>query len=226
MDPLLNPDDDDLDPMDLSYVDEVLRFFERYGDEAAMRTISGGQYSHPAGIQFGGQHRSWSRATLEQIWSDHLPGARAAVCLDIHTGLGPSGRLTVFQTADATEPAAELGASLYAGSLWRADRSAEDPVDHGLLGPGFDAWADGRLDTATFVLEFGTFDTTQVLNAFRADNWAHHHGDPLSARGRQVAQLMRDRLFIDDEGWRADVADAGTAAIESMLDSVAADSAR
>ena len=123
--------------------------------------------------------RSWSRAALERLWDTHLVGAANGIALDIHTGLGPFGRLTVFQTADAQEPAAELGATWYPSWLYRSDRTGS--VDHGLLGPGFDEWAaaaPGRPAVATFVLEFGTREPTEGVTVFRADNWLHHHGDP------------------------------------------------
>src|SRR5690606_39012055 len=103
-------------------------------------TLNGGQYTHPEGVQFGGRHVSWSRRTLEQIWSEQLVGARLAVNLDVHTGLGPMGRLTVFQTADDHDLAAQLGSTWYPEHVFRVPREVEDPIDHGLLGPGFDAW--------------------------------------------------------------------------------------
>ena len=223
LDAVLNPTDPDLDPTDESYLGDVLEFWGRVGDHRAMQALSGGQYSHPKGIQFGGQHVSWSRLTLERIWDRHLTGAARTVQLDVHTGLGPTGRLTVFQTADEDEAGAGLGREWYPEHLFRSDRTHHDPVDHGLLGPGFDAWAADRgaaapAEVATFVLEFGTLDLLKGLNAFRADNWLHHHGDRSSEVGRAVTQMVLDQFFIDDEGWRGDVGQHGDAAIHTALD--------
>jgi hypothetical protein len=221
VDPLLNPTGAAFDPADLSFLEGLQEFWVRVGDGQAMRTLNGGQYTHPTGVQFGGRHVSWSRRTLERIWTEHLAGARQAVALDVHAGLGPEGRLTVFQTADEDEAAAHLGAAWFPRHIYRAPRTDDDPVDHGLLGTGFDAWAAGRLETATFVLEFGTLDPIRGITAFRADNWLHHHGDPTDATGRAIAQLMRDQFFVDDEGWRTDVADQGATAIHTALDALA-----
>lgn len=218
VDPLLNPTDPTFDPADQAFLGPLGEMWERLGEIQMMKTLNGGQYTHPAGVQFGGQHASWSRRTLEAIWAEHLAGAARAVCLDVHTGLGPCGRLTVFQTADDHEVAAELGHRLYPDHLFRAPRTTDEPFDHGLLGPGLDAWAGARLETATFVVEFGTLDPISGLTAFRADNWVHHHGDPLDPTGQRVAQLMRDQFFVDDDGWRRDVAEQGDAAIHAALD--------
>ncbi len=222
LDPILNPVE--LDPADESFLGELLAFWAEVGDEVAFRTLSGGQYSHPDGVQFGGQEATWSRRTMERIWEEHLVGAETAIALDVHTGLGPLGRLTVFQTADADEPSAALGTTLFPEHIYRSDRSGS--IDHGLLGVGFDEWGAGRVATSTFVVEFGTYDPMHGLTVFRNDNWLHRHGDPRSELGEQIRSGMRDFFFVAEHGWRRDVADAGLEAIHRTLDAVSADEHR
>jgi hypothetical protein len=218
VDHLLNPTDGDLDPADTAFMVELGEWMSRVGSLEAFAALSGGQYTHPEGVQFGGSRATWTRSTLEAIWARHLTGAQEAIALDIHTGLGPMGRLTVFQTADEAEVAAELGRRWFPEHLYRADREPELKVDHGLMGPGLDAWADSRLRTSTFVVEFGTHDVAQGVQAFRADNWLHHHGEPASPTGREIRQAMIDFFSVDDEPWRAGVATDGLAAIGTVLD--------
>lgn len=234
IDEYLNPTGDMFDLDDTSYLQPLLDFWAEAGDAVAFHTISGGQYTHPRGVQFGGQEASWSRRTLEQIWSEEMTGARTAVALDLHTGLGPLGRLTVFQTADEHEAAAQSGASWFPEFIFRSDR--DTTVDHGVMGPGFDAWAGrgegrraddstrqvstGPLETSAFVLEFGTHDPITGVGVFRADNWLHNHGDPTSELGRAIAQRTRDFFFVEDDAWRRDVAETGLAAIHAALDGV------
>lgn len=221
VDPLLNPRGDDLDLSDTSFLGDLLEFWGRVGDHVAMKTLNGGQYSVPDGVQYGGDHPTWSRRTLEDIWDQHLTGADLAVNLDVHTGLGPIGRLTVFQTADDDEPAAEVGSRLYPEHIYRADRTDGDAVDTGLLGPGFDDWAADRgtgIQTMSFVLEFGGLDVTSGVTAFRADNWLHHHGDWRSETGRRIRSMMEDHFFVRDGDWRQQVADQGEMAWTVALD--------
>ncbi len=224
VDAVLNPSAVDFDPADTSFLGEIMEFWSRVGDHTAMKTLNGGQYTFPSGVQYGGDHMAWSRRTLESVWDEQLVGADAAVALDIHTGLGPTGRLTVFQTADEAEPAAALGAAWYPEHLYRADRSEPDPIDHGLMGPGFDAWSIDRghgLSTSAFVLEFGGLDVAHGVTAFRADNWLAHHGDRSSETGDQIRQLMEDHFFVRDGDWRQQVADQGEMAIYAALDGLA-----
>jgi hypothetical protein len=223
IDHLLNPSTPDLDLDDKSFLVDLLEFWQSVGDEVAFRTISGGQYDHPHGVQHGGDHASWSRTMLESVWAEHLAGADHVIGLDLHTGLGPLGRLTVFQTADEGELAADLGTAWFPEWCYRSDR--EGGIDHGLLGPGLDDWValdPARPAAATFVVEFGTYDPTEGVAVFRADNWLHHHGDPQSELGREIRRQMQDFFFVRDEAWRTAVAQQGLAAFHAALDGIAA----
>ena len=144
-----------------SFLDELLLWWAEVGDQVAFSTISGGQYTHPHGVQFGGTRPSWSRRALESIWSEQLVGAADAVALDLHTGLGPMGRQTVFQTADADEPGAVAGAGWFEDWIYRTDRA--DPVDHGLLGPGYEL-AKPLFCTEKHAIEVGRIDAEAGAN--------------------------------------------------------------
>lgn len=204
VDPILNPTDPTFDPDDLGFLADIQAFWDRVGNATMMRTLTGGQYTHPRGVQFGGQHRSWSRQTLERIWTDQLAAA-SAVSLDIHTGLGPSGRLTVFQTADDTEAAAEMGDAWFPQHLYqvhaRPRRDRPRPARAGVRCLGRPAARHRHLRARVRHL-----DPARGLTAFRADNWLHHHGNPADPTGAAIAQLVRDQFFIEDPTWRGEVA--------------------
>ena len=218
VDSLVNPAV--LDADDASWQAPLLEFMQRVGMTDAFRTLSGGQYDHPRGVQFGGQAPSWSRRTVTRVWADHLTGAETVIYLDVHTGLGPCGALTLFQTADADDASAEAGAEWFPAVL-RSDRpGTTDPLSVGLIGPGLEA-ATGDLPLVVPVtVEFGTQDVIPVFTAMRADNWLHQHGDPASATGEQIRATMRDAFFVDDEGWRSQVAEQGMATIHAALDAL------
>jgi hypothetical protein len=216
VDAVVNPAHLDLD--DDAWKAELITFMGRVGGPAAFRTLSGGQYDHPAGVQFGGQGPSWSRRTLAMVWREHLAGATTVINLDIHTGLGPCGGLTLFQTADEGDAGAEAAASWFP-SVARYDRpGTTDPLQVGLLGPGLEDAATGVDLVVPLVVEFGTQEIMPVFAAMRADNWLHQHGDPTSTIGGEIRLLMREAFYIDDEGWRSAVAEQGLATIGAALD--------
>jgi len=51
-------------------------------------------------------------------------------------------------------------------------------------------------------LEYGTVDGAQVMEALRADNWLHLHGDPLSPQGQAIGADTRAAFYIDTDIWR------------------------
>lgn len=222
IDPLLNPAVDELDLDDVSWLGDLAAFAERVGMNDAFQAVTGGQYEHPHGMQFGGTSPTWSRRMLEGIWNQHLEDTELVVNLDLHTGLGPNGQLTIFQTADPDETAAAMAARWFPEVL-RADRvSDQDQLNRGVLGPGLDMVMGDRRLVVPIVVEFGTLDELMVLGAMRADNWLHHHGDPSSAFGEIVRARTREAFFVDDEAWRRQVAHDGMRCINAALDAAEA----
>ena len=67
--------------------------------EAVYRSLSGGQYRHPRGLQYGGHAPVWSNRVLRGVWARHAGAAELAVYIDLHSGLGPRGVGLVLQTA-------------------------------------------------------------------------------------------------------------------------------
>ena len=59
---------------------------------AFQAAVSGGQYTRPTGLFYGGRGESWSNTTLRGILKDSLaPSVKKLAVLDFHTGLGPMG---------------------------------------------------------------------------------------------------------------------------------------
>ena len=177
-------------------------YAETHGAQALQSAISGGQYSHPDGLFFGGHRDTWSKQTLLRIADDFLGRARRVALIDYHTGLGPRGygeRICCHQPDSA--------------SLARANRWWHEDLTSPSLGTSSSVELFGvsllgleaRLDQAEFTavaLEFGTLDTRDVRRALRADNWLHLHGDPSSAKGRAIKEQVRDAFYQDQEDWK------------------------
>ena len=88
---------DDLVPADFSdkgiaAADARLAAYrKKVGDVAYFRAVSGGQYSHPDGMFYGGGGPAWSNRTLHAITDKFLKGRSDVAVVDFHTGLGPYG---------------------------------------------------------------------------------------------------------------------------------------
>jgi hypothetical protein len=67
-------------------------YIKQHGARAFQSAITGGQYTRPTGLFYGGTMATWSAQTLITIFRQQLPSTvRYLAVLDLHTGLGPIG---------------------------------------------------------------------------------------------------------------------------------------
>lgn len=217
---VLNPVGLDLD--DGAWRTALESFAAERGYLAVFQATMGGQYRHPRGLQFGGMAPTWSRTALDDVWRRHLAGAALAVSIDLHTGLGPAGVGSLLQSAGEGEPAAVLATEWW-GSVGRSPRPGEgDALTCGLSGPGFEAAAPPGSIALAVTLEYGTIEPLSVLDALRADNWLHHHGDPRSALGATIGDRMRSAFFVAERTWGDRVVERAHEVVDQALDGLVA----
>jgi len=216
----LNPStfDDATIAASLAAVAELTR--ER-GPTASYRALSGGQYRHARGVQYGGAGPVWSNHTLRAVWARHAAGALVTAFVDLHSGLGAAGTGLLLQTAPADSVAARLAAAWWPDVL-RADPASgeEASLATGLIGPAFVA-ANPHADAVGLVLEMGTKPMAEVMLAVLADNWLAHHGERASERGRAITAQMRDAFLLDDPAWRDAVCARARDALDAALGGLA-----
>lgn len=177
-------------------------FADTYGFPAMAQAISGGQYTHPDGLFFGGAGPTWSRLTLEAIFRDHLAQAADIGIIDYHTGLGPEGFAEPIICAPPGSPECEralLWYGLAAKSILGGDSvSAQIAGDWLAAAPALMPHAR----VTGISLEYGTQDSNKVLDALRADNWLHAHGDPRGAQAQAIKAQILAAFYVDTDLWR------------------------
>jgi hypothetical protein len=185
---------------------QLLAHAEEVGFPRLQAVISGGQYTHPTGVFYGGTGPVWSHRWLV----DHLAGligsATRLGLIDLHTGLGPwgHGELISHETADMP--------GYRRGTAWWGDvRSMMDGESVSAQLSGDWLGALDRLlpgvEITAMALEFGTVDVVSVLQALRADAVLHAHGDPRGADAESVRAQVRSAFADDDPAWFDAVAD-------------------
>jgi hypothetical protein len=178
----------------------LLEILADRGLPRVQQTISGGQYTHPAGLFYGGNGPAWSNRWLQAWCSEHLADVRRLAIIDLHTGLGPWGEGELI----VSDPAGS-GAHRRATEWWGTVTSMVDgdSVSSVLAGDWLEA-APGflpRAEVTSAALEFGTVDPVSVLQALRADAWLHSHGDPAAPEAAQVRAQVRTAFADDDPAW-------------------------
>jgi hypothetical protein len=180
----------------------VAAYGAREGVAAQLKAISGGQYSHPTGVMYGGSEPTWSRLTQAAIFVRYLGGASRIAIIDYHTGLGPWG----FGEHIVTEP---IGSQEYMRArAWfgfavtsTTDGSSSSSA---IAGDGLSAATRllSHAEVTGIAIEFGTLAMDQVMLAICADCWLHHYGDLSSQIGQDIKQQIRTAFYGDTDEWK------------------------
>lgn len=200
---LLVPDDWD-DETQQSTTLQVLAYAEEVGFPRLQEVVSGGQYTHPTGVFYGGTGPVWSHRWLDEHIGAIVGGATRLGLVDLHTGLGPWGHGELISHEGGSAPGYQRGTA-----WWGVVRSMLDgeSVSANLSGDWLGA-VDRLLpdvEITAAALEFGTVDTVTVLQSLRADAVLHASGDPLGEGSDAVRAQVRAAFADDDPAWFAAV---------------------
>ena len=180
----------------------LLGYARDHGFPALVQALSGGQYRHADGIFYGGAGETWSRKTLTAIFRERLSAATDIGLIDYHTGLGPEGYAE--QIVSAAPGSAEYHRAVQCHGLAATSLTGGDSVSAKLAGDWLDAaprlMAHARV--TGIALEYGTVDSAQVMEALRADNWLHAHGDPTGPEAAAIKAQIRAAFYVDTDIWR------------------------
>ena len=177
-------------------------YAQKHGAFALQGAISGGQYSHPDGIFFGGLKPTWSNRTIRAIAREELGRARRVAVIDYHTGLGPFGHGELICTVPPTAKSYKRARTWYGEELTSPEVGTSSSAV--VTGAMTDAFPQELPDTevTSVAIEYGTYPVPDVLNAVRADNWLHQRGDLASPVGKTIKADMKERFFPAGDKWR------------------------
>lgn len=209
------------DEADAERLARLTAYAAEYGVRRLEEAVSGGQYSHPRGLYYGGECTQWSTECLLAIARDVATRARRIAWIDVHTGLGEPAALSLLSDLPAESPAFQRARRWYgaaAESLVGGD--ATSVVTHGSLDFGlYDALA--AADEATVITaELGTQPPFEVFLALRARNWLRHHhdADPHAPRARAIRDALTAAFDTRTTRWREDSLAALCTAVARTLD--------
>lgn len=195
----------------------LIAYAQAHGPKALQAAVSGGQYTHPNGLFFGGHAPTWSRQALADVLT-----AQAGVCeklawIDIHSGLGPIGHGERILAAPHTEE-----------MMRRARRWWGDAVTSTDEGTSTSAVVIGTIWTAApqcapqaeytgIALEIGTVPLERMIGALRADQWAQNHPEADAALRARIRGALREAFYVDTPEWKeAVLAQTRSAVLDAM----------
>jgi hypothetical protein len=195
----------------------LLSYGATHGMGALRSAASGGQYSHPEGLFYGGHFDVWSNKILRQALERHVAGARQVAFVDFHTGLGRSGHGELI-LSDAKDSPPHRRALDWWGKRVKTTK-ANESVSVDLVGTLKLAVTKSlpNAEVTAGSLEFGTLPSKSVLWALIAENWLYHHGDPNDSRSALIKDEMRRAFYTETDEWKAAVWEQGREVISQAL---------
>lgn len=178
--------------------------------------VGHGQYSHADGFHFGGDRTEQSTRILAEVVAAHGANSSRSLCVDLHTGHGDLGALTLLTGANIGSDNDRWIRDRF-GAENASGRAKSTPVRHrGHLGAGLgDVLPDS--DHHSVIVEFGTRSTERQVVVARLENWLHHHGDRTTARGAEILADYRRNYTPDDPDWARTALSQGQQVLDRAL---------
>lgn len=203
---------------DLACLSRLGWYLARKRMDCLREAVTGGQYSHPEGLFYGGSFETWSNKTIRNIAHRYLSHGKNVVLVDLHTGLGEYGNaeiiLNVRKTAEVFSRAVAIWGAARVTSTGAGD-SVSAPIE-GSLKLALPKMLP-QAEVTAVSLEFGTSPVTTVLRALRVENWLHHQrGKDHPDAGRIKAELLR-AFYPEGDEWKALVLNQGKGVVEQAL---------
>jgi len=197
-------------------------FAAEHGMRRLQQVMTSGQYRHPSGMQFGGAREEASNRIARRIVRERVRGRRVA-WVDIHTGLGSYGDYVMLTALAAEEPGARRGRVWYGDAVQIiGDGDAVTPICNGSADLGLCGDFAPECAPTFFVQEFGTYDTSRVFRAMRADNWLEHHGGAETDQAQTIKQELLEVFRPADAAWQGAILAGGARVLQQARDGLAA----
>jgi hypothetical protein len=182
----------------------------RYGLDAVMQAVAGGQYEYEHGLFFGGKGPSRTQTLLKEHLPRWVGGAERVMHIDFHTGIGRWADHKLLLVKAMEDRRSWLAEVFGADKLESTSRST--PASGRRKAP-FEARGDSITwcsrealrdqDYVGIGAEFGTYSILSVLAALRAENQAHHWGEPHSPSTVRAKARLKEVFVPEDPAWRS-----------------------
>eukprot|EP01127_Copromyxa_protea_P005344 TRINITY_DN15289_c0_g1_i1.p1 TRINITY_DN15289_c0_g1~~TRINITY_DN15289_c0_g1_i1.p1 ORF type:complete len:418 (-),score=89.27 TRINITY_DN15289_c0_g1_i1:43-1296(-) len=207
------------------------------GFSGARQALVGGQYSHPAGLFYGGKEVQPSLINVVSFLKEHFASAESYIAIDVHTGLGPSGHDSVFvddiDSVWAKKQGDHIVPHLYkvAGGFPEGLQLLFTDKDF-VLDPTkvTDTEAERVARTANTKIfqkttqEFGTLHGILVANALYEENFCHQKGQfdrlsPLDLISHPTKKKLLSAFYrYQDVSWKISILARGKFLFDTNLE--------
>ena len=193
--------------------------------------VTVGQYRHPDGLHYGGAHTEASNRVLEQVAGDRIVGRRGALIVDLHTGHGPRGVLTLLSDEPPGSDQDRFLRAHFPDAIVEAttgNPAATTGAKYGQIANGIRALLPAGSCWSTSA-EIGTVNDLEQLAATYRSRWVAFHGDRTVPEHAAAVSAYRCCFTPDDHGWEREAIVRGRSLLDSAIQAtqtIAADADR
>ncbi len=192
-------------------------FAAQHGARALQAAISGGQYTHPTGLFYGGTAPTWSAQAFDTLLASHATRCARLGWIDLHTGLGPQGHGEKIWGGPDDAVAIARGRAWWGPEVTSMhDGSSASAKLTGLLGEiAYRRCAQAVI--TPMALEYGTEPMDEVIGSLRAEAWLENHPQADEATRVAIKRRFRDAFYTDTPAWKAAIVEQGLLAVRQAL---------
>jgi hypothetical protein len=196
---------------------QLAAYAAEHGERGLQAAVSGGQYSHPQGLFFGGHAPTWSRQTLSKVLREHGSRCKQLAWIDLHTGLGPQGHgERIYAGKEDAQALARARAWWGADVTSIYDGSSSSALLSGLMWSA--AYQDcPQAEYTGIAMEYGTQPIAEVMFCLRAEQWMQMHPEAPAAQCQAVKQRFRDAFYTDTPEWKEQIVEQGLQAAHQAI---------
>lgn len=216
------------DTPDLPAIEDMLasaaEFVATHGTAWLRDAITAGQYRHPDGLHYGGNRTEESCEIVERVMLGRLGNVERLLTLDLHTGHGPPGAITLLSDQPIGSPQDEFLRRHFGAG--RVEATAGNPaattgLKHGQIANGLAALLPQATCFASSV-EFGTTSDMEQLVATYHEQWVHRRGDRRRSDHAAVVWSYRSCFTPDDPAWEHAAMTDGTHLLDTAIEVLSA----
>jgi hypothetical protein len=185
----------------------------RHGLGAVRQAVAGGQFEYAKGLFFGGKEPARTHLLVRRQLPQWVGDAQAIIHFDVHSGLGPWGKLQLLlerrhDPGKACRLAERFGPALITLPTPIGRSPGAYYAATGELGAFCSAlFPDRRYDA--LCAEFGTYSALKVLAALRAENQAYHWEQDDAATVQRTREHLQEVFTPADQRWRETIVGQG-----------------
>ena len=204
LDPIINP------PIPPDAVGEIKYWINALklivlslGITKLFRTIAQGQYDFPKGVFFGGTRLSESSRLLQEIIVNLSANSKQVTILDIHSGLGPSAKVSLIGNSNIVPKEERLNwLKKHYGKTVYIDTDKNNTYN---AKGTFSQWCQRTLSEKQYLylcIEIGTVNPISLFSALRRENQAHHWAENNTTSYARSKQALLAVFAPQSQQWR------------------------